>query len=213
MVLPSSKERISAVRDVWVHLEVQKKSPQSLVGAWLAACSGLKFRVRKDSTFKWDRQVQLFPVLPLQVSPCFGLLCHWTDLLLMRAKPIVRVLLTLLSSHHVLFLWGLVCCSSEATGDCVVVCAGSIFSELSNLLCACRDLPWRTLSVHSCFIFTCSQELLADVLCMPSTLLTHHLPELSVTCLISAWYSLHSHFTENQTNSAMSGVILDLNNV
>lgn len=128
----------------------------------------------------------------------------------MGAKAIVRVLLTLLSSHHVLFLWGLVFCSSEATGDCVVVCASSIFSELSNLLCACRDLPSRTLSVHSCFIFTCSQELL-DVLHMPSTLLTHHLPELSVTRLISAWYSLHLHFSENQTNSAMSGVILDLN--
>jgi len=108
-----------------------------------------------------------------------------------------RVLLTLLSAYNVLFLQVSVFCSSEGTGDCVVVCAGSIFSELSNLLCACRDLASRTLSVLSCFIFAGSQELLGDVLCMLSTMLTHHFPELSVSCLISAGYLLPSCNSEN----------------
>lgn len=107
----------------------------------------------------------------------------------------MRVSVTLLFSYNVLQV--LVFCLSEGTGDRVVVSAGSIFSELSNLLCVCRDLASRTLSVLPCFIFTSSQELLGDVLCMLSTVLTHHLPELSVTCLIPAWYSLHSCVSEN----------------
>lgn len=89
----------------------------------------------------------------------------------------MRVLLTLLSSYNVLFLQVLVFCSSEGTGDCVVLCADSIFSEPRNLLCACRELSSRTLSVLSCCTVTYSQQLLEDVLYILSTVLPHHLPK------------------------------------